>query len=255
MTGRLVSGLMVYAIAATVGIAEAQTALGSAYITTLPSGADVWFDGTYVGHSPLVVDAIAAGRHGLTLTKTGWNTVETTVVVTDGAFATACTRLVSGNRSARPGELGMLVVRGVPPGGTISVDGAPPTASKDAREMVAGSHQIVVDAAGARTTRAFTIYPGTTTGLVFGGSAHVQRRSAVVAPAEDYLPTNAFVVTGNRIVVHYLNHVIVAHFGESHVLLDGSVVAFDSAPESIGGKLYLPLSLLEKVTGDVSNGR
>lgn len=255
MIGRFVSGLLACAIAASVGIAEAQSALGGAYITTLPSGADVWFDGTYVGHSPLVVDALAAGRHGLTLTKAGWNTVETAVVVTGGSLVTASTRLVPGNRGATPGEPGTLVVRGVPPGGTISVDGAPPSASKDPRPMAAGSHQIVVDAAGARTTRAFTIYPGTTTGLVFGGSARVERRSAVVAPAEDYLPTNAFVVTGKRIVVRYLNHVVVAHFGESQVMLDGATVAFDSAPESIGGKLYLPLALLEKVTGDVSKGR
>ena len=254
MIGRLVSGLLACTIAATVGIAEAQTALGGAYITTLPSGADVWFDGTYVGHSPLVVDALATGRHGLTLTKAGWNTVETEIVVTGGTVATSSTRLVPG-RGGISNEPGTLVVRGVPSGAKISVDGAPSTASKEPRALAAGPHQVALDAAGARTTRTFTIYPGTTTDLVFGNSAHVQRGSAVVAPAEDYLPTDAFVVSGNRIVVHYLKHVIVAHFGEAHVLLDGSVVVFDSAPVSIGGKLYLPLSLLEKVTGDVSNAR
>jgi hypothetical protein len=255
MIGRVVSVLLASAIAGTAGIAGAQTVLGSAYITTLPSGADVWFDGTYVGHSPLVVDALAAGRHGLTLTKPGWNTVETAVVVSGGTLATSSTRLAPGNHGAGPNEPGTLVVRGVPPGGTVAVDGAPPSASREARAMAAGSHQVVVDAAGARTTRTFTIVPGTTTGLVFGASNRIERRSAVVALAEDYLPTNAFVVSGKRIVIHYLKHVIVAHFGESQVSLDGAVVAFDSAPESIGGKLYLPLELLEKVTGDVSKGR
>ena len=255
MSGRLVLGFLACAIAVTVGIAKAQTALGGAYITTLPSGADVWFDGTYVGRSPLVVDAITEGRHGLTLTKAGWNTVESVVTVTGGTLATASTRLVPGARGAGSGESGTLVVRGVPPGSTISIDGSAPSTGRDARAMAAGSHHVVVDAAGARTTRTFTIYPGTTTGLVFGESARVQRRSAVVAPAEDYLPTDAFVVTGKRIVGRYLKHVFVAHLGESQVTLDGATVAFDSVPELIGGKLYLPLELLEKVTGDTQNGR
>lgn len=255
MIGRFVLVLLACAIAATAGTASAQTVLGGAYITTLPSGADVWFDGTYVGHSPLVVDALGAGRHVLTITKPGWSTVESAIVVTGGTLATSSTRLVPGNHGGGSGEPGTLVVRGVPPGGTLAVDGAPPSASKGPLAMAAGSHQVVVTAAGARTTRAFAIFPGMTTDLLFGAPTRIERRSAVVALAEDYLPTNAFVVSGKRIVIHYLNHVIVARFGELQVSLDGAVVAFDSAPESIGGKLYLPLELLEKVTGDVSKGR
>ena len=255
MIGRLVPCLLACAIAATVGIASAQTTLGGAYITTLPSGADVWFDGIYVGHSPLVVDALAAGRHELTLTKAGWNTVETMVVVAGGTVATSSTRLNPGSHGGGSSEPGTLVLRGLPSGGMIAVDGVPLSTSKEPRMMTAGSHHVVVDAAGGRTTRAFTVYPGTTTDLVFGGATRVERRSAVVAPAEDYLPTNAFVISGKRIVVRFLKHVVIAHFGESHVTLDGAIVSFDSAPESIGGKLYLPLELLERVTGDGSKGQ
>jgi hypothetical protein len=34
--------------------------------------------------------------------------------------------------------------------------------------------------------------------------------------------------------------------------VDGATVAFDSAPQSIGGKLFLPLELLQKLAGDTS---
>ena len=34
---------------------------GGVYVTTLPAGADVWVDGTYLGHSPIVLAAVGAG--------------------------------------------------------------------------------------------------------------------------------------------------------------------------------------------------
>ena len=80
-------------------------------------------------------------------------------------------------------------------------------------------------------------------------------RSAVVAPAEDYLPTDAFQVEGKKIVVRYAGHVVVAHVGDIGVRFDGATVEYGSAPESIGGKLYLPVELLEKLTDDTSKSR
>ncbi len=49
---------------------------GSLYVTTLPTGADVWIDGTYVGRSPLVLGGLAGGRHTVGLTKTGWDPLQ-----------------------------------------------------------------------------------------------------------------------------------------------------------------------------------
>lgn len=242
-------------VAAAFVAANAQSALGGAYITTLPSGAEVWFDGTYVGRSPLVIDGVAPGRHGMTITKTGWSTVESAVVVSAGMLATSSTRLGPGAHGTGPAEDGALVIRGLPARATVSVDGATSAATKDPLMLSAGPHQLVVLTPHSRQTRGFTIYPGTTTDVMLGAAPSLERRSAVVAPAEDYLPTNAFVVEGNKIVVRYLGHVVVAHFGDTHVLVDGSTIAFNEAPESIGGKLYLPLELLEKVTGDVSKSR
>jgi len=258
MIGRFISGLafavaMLGLGAAVTRAADVVAVLGGTYVTTLPSGADVWVDGTYVGHSPIVVDGVAAGRHGMTVTKAGYDSVETSIVVAPGTLVMSSLRLAPSTRSTVASEGGTLALRGVPPHATVTVDGASlaaPTVS-----LAAGTHALVVRSPHGRMTRTFAIYPGTTTGVLLVEARASERRSAVVALAEDYLPTDSFAVAGNRITVRYLGHTILAHFGDPHVRFDGSSLLFDSAPESIGGKLYLPLELLEKVTGDVSKSR
>ena len=61
--------------------AIAETATGGTYVTTLPTGADVWFDGTYVGRSPVVVDGLTEGRHALSILKAGWQPQDGTVTI------------------------------------------------------------------------------------------------------------------------------------------------------------------------------
>ena len=77
-------------------------------------------------------------------------------------------------------------------------------------------------------------------------------RSPVVAAAEDYLPDENFSVEGKKVVIRYAGHVVVGYLGEQQVRFDGATVAYDGAPQSIAGKLYLPLALLEKLTDDMS---
>ncbi len=270
MMGRFISGLVAsmcaLAIAAHATASAAPSATpapaatadqtrGGVYVTTLPGGGDVFFDGTYVGRAPLVVDGVAAGRHMLTVTKAGFATVETTVTVVAGALSMASTRLAAAARGSNAQESGTLAVRGLTPHATVRVDGAPVASPKDPLTLEPGPHRLDVTSKEGRTTRAFTVFAGTTTDVVLSEAPAQTHRNAVVALAEDYLPTNAFAVEGSRIIVHYLSHTVVAHFGDPHVRMDGTVLAFDSAPESIGGKLYLPLALLEKVTGDVSKSR
>ncbi|MDP9106421.1 MAG: PEGA domain-containing protein, partial [Candidatus Eremiobacteraeota bacterium] len=66
---------------------------GSLYVTTLPTGADVWIDGTYVGRSPLVLGALAAGHHTVGLTKTGWDPLQLDVSVVAAQTTLSSTRL------------------------------------------------------------------------------------------------------------------------------------------------------------------
>ena len=96
---------------------------GAVYLTTLPAGADVWLDGTYVGRTPLLIDALAQGRHAVTLTKTGWAVEETDVAVPAGGTALQSIRLNAQHPgSAMRGE-GAYSLRGLAKGSHVVVDG------------------------------------------------------------------------------------------------------------------------------------
>ena len=100
--------------------------------------------------------------------------------------------------------------------------------------------------------RAFRIWPDTTTEVILRPPAAGEGRSAVVAPAEDYLPYGSYALEGTKIVVRYGGHVVIAHVDVATVRYDGASLTFDSKPQTIGGRIYLPLELLEKLTADTS---
>ena len=256
MMGRIAPGLIACLLAATGSAGFAETTSGGVYVTTLPAGADVWVDGTYVGRAPVLVDALVPGHHALTITKTGWVVREVDVSVAGGEVAMSSTRLNAGPRAFAGTASGAIVVRGVPAGAVLTLDTAPfSPASNASVTLPAGPHRIGMTTSHGRSSRAFTVLPDTTTDVVLVESRDADSRSPVVAPAEDYLPTDAFELEGKKIVVRYAGHTVVAHVGETSVRLDGTTVAYGSAPETIGGKLYLPVELLEKLTDDTSKGR
>lgn len=254
MLSRLIAPLLIAGLwAAATSARAADAAAGGIYVTTLPAGADVWIDGVYVGRAPVLVDALASGRHALTITKTGWLVRDVAVNVAAGEVAMSSTQLSAGPRAFAGAASGTVFVRGIPPGATLTLDAAIYSPGPGgAVALAAGPHRITVTTAHGRTTHSFTVMPDTTTDVVLLEPRDAESRSAVVAPAEDYLPTDAFALEGKKIVVRYAGHVVVAHVGEVTVRLDGTSVAYGSAPETIGGKLYLPVELLEKLTADTS---
>jgi hypothetical protein len=234
---------------------RAETPCGGVYVTTLPSGANVWIDGTFVGRAPVLVDALPPGHHAVTLTKSGWTAQEVDISINPREIAMSSTRLVQAPQADPGAGPGTVLVRGAPPGATLSLDGVSVGVGKT-QNVPPGPHQITMTTTHGRTTRKFVVLPDTTTEVVLdephpGGDSH----SAVVAPAEDYLPTDAFSVAGKKIVVRYGGHLVVAHFDDADIRLDGATVTFDAAPQEIGGKLYLPLELLQQLTGDTSKDR
>jgi hypothetical protein len=255
VTGRLTTTLLaiLFAFAAAPGAASAETAAGAVYVTTLPAGADIWLDGTYVGRAPVLVDALPPGRHSLTLTLSGWVVQEVEVTVPSGGVVMSGTRLVPAAHAFDAGA-GSVVVREAAPGAKLLLDGAPwnPAPSRTV-SLPAGPHHVAVVTPQGRTTRAFTVLPGMTTSLVLRTEpSSAEARSAVVAPADDYVGADAYTVEGSKIVVRTSGHLVVAHFGDTSVRYDGATISFDSAPTSIGGKLYLPLALLQKLSDDMS---
>lgn len=219
---------------------------GSLYVTTLPSGADVWVDGTYVGRSPLVADALAGGHHTLGVAKTGWRPLQLDVTVVSGQTTISSTRLELERTGLRPAP-GSIAIHGIVPQETF-VDGVATARAKDGSYPAsAGTHELAVRTAGGRISRSVTVWPQTRTDVVLQPEVEAPRPS-VVAPAEDYLPKSAIRVEGEKVVVRYGGHEVVAHFGVTAYRVDGKVVDFGDAPTLVGPRLYLPLDLLNMLT-------
>ena len=220
----------------------AASPTGSLYVTTLPSGADVWMDGTYVGRSPLVLGGLATGRHTLGLTKTGWDPMQLDVSVVASQTTLSSTKLEPARGDFRPGA-GSILIHGTP-SGEVLIDGVRPPLSKDGSiPAVAGTHELSVRTPRGRITRAVTVWPQTRTDVVLQPDVEAPRPS-VVAPAEDYVPKTAIHVEGDRVVIRYGGHDIVGRMGATAYRVDGRSVDYGAAPTTIGPRLYLPLDLL-----------
>ncbi len=218
---------------------------GAIFVTTLPSGADVWLDGTYVGRSPVVVDALTVGAHHLTLTRTGWTPEDLSVAIAPAQTQSTSVVLVRDGKAAEaPGTIA------IHPGdrvGAVTVDGQPAAAGKDgAIEASAGTHDVTIAAPQGKQTRTVTVYPQTRTDVVLSTDTVV--RSIVIAPADDYLPASAFHLEGRRLVVHYGGHDVIAHLGTTTYSIDLHPASYDAPPTVIRNRVYLPLELLTMLT-------
>jgi PEGA domain len=230
--------------------ARAGSPSAALYVTTLPSGADVWIDGTYVGHTPVLIDALAGGKHTLTLTRSGWAERDVEVETTAGLTTMSSLRLTQVQHGGTAHALaGTASFDGVAPDARITVDGSTPAhGPREVVSLAAGTHVAVIATHDGKSTHTFTVYPQTLTHVVLSRPASEDPKSAVVAPAEEFLPSDAYHVDGKKVTLNYGGHVVVAKIGVPAVRYDGVPLAFDAAPSLIGGRLYLPLALLVKLT-------
>ncbi len=237
-------------LAAPVRFASAATGVGGIDVSTLPADADIWLDGTYIGRSPVLVQGLEAGRHTLAVIKSGWISQELSVDIAPDAIAMPSVRLLMAAHPAR--GTGAYLVRKTPPGAQIAVDGVP--APEDGREaaLSAGTHHLTVTTSKGTLGQVLVIYPDTTTIVALLGAATIEAphpSAAVIAPASDYLPDGSYTVAGGRFIVHVGGHEVVGSVGVAPLRFDGVTISYDAAPAIIGGRLYLPLALLEKLTG------
>jgi hypothetical protein len=223
---------------------------GSLYVTTLPTGADVWLDGTYIGHSPVYLDALAAGRHTVSLNRTGWASQDVDVTVVAGGTALSSVALLRSGSRIVAGDDGSFTLKGTAPR-SVLVDGVAQEPDRSGAYTVAsGTHEIVAHTATGKMTRTITVYPDMRTDVVLHEDDAAATHSAVVAPAYDYLPSGAVKVDGMRVSIRYERHQVDALLGTSSYHVDGRVENFDAAPTLIGAALYLPLELLKQLTAD-----
>lgn len=222
---------------------------GSVYVTTLPAGTDVWFDGVYVGRSPVVLDAVTAGRHTVGLTKTGWSARQLDVSVETGQTTLSSTRLErAGGKGPQPPR-GSIAIRGTL-AKSVAIDGIVVSPGSDGTYSAGtGTHQVSIETPEGRATRDVTVWPLTRTDVVLETDAP-PARPTVVAPAEDYVPKSAIRIDGERIVIRYARHEVVGRVGDTTFRIDGRSVDYDAAPTLIGPRLYLPAELLQKLFGN-----
>ena len=234
-------------VSLTVPAAARETSSGAIYLTTLPSGADAWVDGAYVGRSPVLVDALAPGRHRITAAKTGWESRELEIVVSPKlGFQFVDFQL---QRAARaPKASGKLAVHTQLRIDALAVDGTPVKLSRGATvDIDPGPHELTIKTARGKIVRHVVIYAETTTNVVLRGNGDEEERAVVVAPASNYLPDDEVTLDGRRVTIRHNGHAVSGELGDPTMRIDGAAMTFDSAPALVGGKLYLPLDLYVRI--------
>ncbi|MBV8461417.1 MAG: PEGA domain-containing protein [Candidatus Eremiobacteraeota bacterium] len=246
--------VLVTALALVLAVAPviASSAHGSVYVSTLPPGASVWMDGNYLGNTPLFVDGLDAGRHFLTLTRSGWQPQSTAVDVVSGHVASVNAVLTA--NAPQPQEQshakGALTVRGAE-GAKIFIDGVALTPPYDAQPENAGDHILLVQRGATRTTTSIRIYPDTTTTISLAprSSSTTQMGSAdMLAALVDYVPASDFTVSGDEIAIHHNGMELECTVGSRTYVLNGKPGFLSVAPAMVGGKPYLPMSLLQRIS-------
>ncbi|MBC5806862.1 MAG: PEGA domain-containing protein [Candidatus Eremiobacter antarcticus] len=242
------------------GGAETQ-AHGGIYITTLPSGAAVWMDGSYIGETPLYVDGLRSGRHYLTLTRGGWLPQTATADVGAGRIATVSVVLgqnASAGRTARSKTSGVVRVR-APASVKLFLDGAALSAAGEPLSTPAGDHVLMmVGKDGARSMRIVRVYPQLTTVVELSrgsgpaaGAAAATADEDTLASLGDFVPADSYSINGDEITVHYRGVELQCTIGSRGYLYNGKPGSLAVAPAMVGKKVYLPLTLLHRISGTV----
>ncbi len=233
---------------ATIVPTQAGPAFGSLFLNSLPNGADVWVDGNYIGRTPLLLDGLRAGKHSITVTKTGWKVEEVDPAVIPGITLMTSVQLEPVKIGSQRGS---VALHGVSRGARARVDSGPWDVARAEYVLSAGSHKVSVKQQGRIEDRSVAVYPDQTTHLVFRAAVR-EEHSAVVAPLSDYVPDSATKIDRGRLVIRYQGHVVVGRVGDARFTVDKHDVTYDAPAGMVRGKLYVPLDLILSITGGKS---
>lgn len=229
---------------------------GGAYVTSLPSGAEVWMDGVYLGRTPAFIDDLLPGHHALTVSRAGWNVQTAGVDVNVGQ--TTPISLVLQRITPSPGQpdsskaSGFLSVRGTA-GDTVFIDGARAgSLPLDSKPVQGGFHIVTVTGKNSeRLTRVVDVFPDTSSVIYVaafqsgnggGGAPH-----EVLSSLSTYLPGATVVIAGAIIAIHGHGLELQCSLGSRDYTLNGKPGTFTIAPVLVGGKVYLPLAMLQRL--------
>ena len=118
-----ISALLMLLFSCSSPTAPPAQSTGSIRVTSTPTGARVFLDGTDKGlNTDCTLTKVSTGSHSLKLVMTGYTDFLTTVNVTTGQTAT-----VSATLAVAPGALGVTPARGLPPTRAAGGAGTPPS--------------------------------------------------------------------------------------------------------------------------------
>ncbi|HLJ84159.1 MAG TPA: PEGA domain-containing protein [Candidatus Eremiobacteraceae bacterium] len=228
---------------------------GGAYITTLPAGAEVWLDGSYLGRTPAFVDDLLPGRHALTVSRSGWNVATASFDVSVGQAATVSLVLshIASASNGAAGSPGTLDVRGTS-GDAVYIDGASAgTLPLERKELKSGFHIVtVVGKQTGRVTRVVEVFPDTASVISVAapasGSTETAQADDVLAPLASYVPDASVVVSGNAVDIHAHRLELQCTIGSRDYVMNGKAGSLPIAAALVAGKIYLPLSLLQRIS-------
>jgi hypothetical protein len=213
-------------------------------------------DGTYLGRTPAFVDDLLPGHHALTVSRAGWNVQTAGVDVNVGQ--TTPISLVLQRIAPRPGQTdaskapGFLSVRGTA-GDNVFIDGARAGALPlEAKTVQGGFHIVTVTGkTPGRVTRVVDVFPDTLSVIsvapIQNGAGGTSAADDVLASLSAYLPGANVAVAGDEIAIHGHGLELQCSIGSRDYTLNGKQGTFTIAPAMVGGKVYLPLSLLQRL--------
>jgi hypothetical protein len=152
---------------------------------------------------------------------------------------------------------GTLAVRGGPTGAKVFIDGAVVgTLPVDPRIVEAGYHIVTVTPPtknAVKETRIVDVFPNTTTAVTFVTSSTTSTQDHandnILEPIDSYVPLNNVVISGNDVTIHYRGMEVECAIGSRTFTINGKAGTLAVSPAVVGGKVYLPLSLLQRVAG------
>jgi hypothetical protein len=228
-------------------------------VTSLPGTASAWLDGTFIGSTPVFVDDLLPGRHSLTLSSAGWQPQTTSFDVSIGHItpvSVIMARVANAQNSQANKGQGTLAVTGAAPGSKVYVDGIGiGSIPVDPRQVGAGYHIVTLETPGknaTKLTRIVNVFPNVVTAVVFAEpstSSALDPPDDILEPVDSVVASNAVVVSGNDVTIHFRGNEIECAIGSRTYKFNGRAGTLRVSPALIGGRVYLPVSLLQRLAG------
>jgi hypothetical protein len=143
-------------------INQSAPSTGSFYLTSDPSGARIYLDGSYRGTTSMLLSGLTTGSHVIRFSQSGYNDYSTAATVYAGQIRAVSVTLIP--VTPDPDETGSLSLASSPAGADVYIDGAyrgitPVTLSG----LTTGSHTVIMSQSGYTDySTTVTMYAGQT---------------------------------------------------------------------------------------------